>query len=475
MIAKLEAMKGGETPAQFLKNNKVAVLKTADNLASIFNGNPTMTEVQKFLKGKSYEIMQAAFAYASKRNMIDVKQVDQIIGKLEMSMAQKAVNTKGSGLTPQQKAVVISMEGYGSLLKGTEDYKINMTQLSESLKAIGARQHLVETPSAERKRIPFTLMGNKASTMQRVIQPLIEQAIADGRDTYVEPFSGAGTTLYVLPNLFEKGLTEANLNFFDREKYMVVNAIKNKEINVAESVNKAWDTVIDTISEDLMKIPAVKDVMEMYNAKPGTPRFYAVAELAFYPQYTKQFFAETPDAKLAKNGELTETFKDWLKGKVMKDQNIEEADAQVIADQILSDTSLFEKNYPEISKNISDRLEAFDNIDNVKTVDDALVTTFARHFKQRGSSGQRVVSASGGFQDMLGAYKKTIEGLSNYQKILDKHGDKISIANMDGKEFIQKMSEEKDMAKTVAYFDPPYVRTTATYVKNAPEAVKMSL
>lgn len=110
MIAKLEAMKGGETPTQFLKNNKAAVLKTADNLASIFNGNPTMTEVQKFLKGKSYEIMQAAFAYASKRNMIDVKQVDQIIGKLEMSMAQKAVNTKGSGLTSQQKAVVISME-----------------------------------------------------------------------------------------------------------------------------------------------------------------------------------------------------------------------------------------------------------------------------------------------------------------------------------------------------------------------------
>ena len=54
---------------------------------------------------------------------------------------------------------------------------MNMTEISNGLKETGARLHLTETPFAERKRIPFTLMGNKASTMQRVLQPLIEQGI----------------------------------------------------------------------------------------------------------------------------------------------------------------------------------------------------------------------------------------------------------------------------------------------------------
>lgn len=291
----------------------------------------------------------------------------------------------------------------------------------------------------------------------------------------MEPFSGAGTSLYILPKLFAAGLGEADLNFFDREKYIVVKSIQDGTINVRESVDRAWNTVIDSIAEDLMKIPSIKEIMDGYGAKPGTPEFYTVAELAFYPQYAKTFFEETPDAKLAKNGEITETFKEWLAQKVMKDQNISEEEARTISAEILSDTGLFEKNYPQISKDISDRLEAFDNIDNVKTVDDALVTTFARHMKQRGTSGQRIVSASNGFQDMFGAYKKTLDGLTNYDGILRKHGDKINIHSMDGKEFIAKMGKEKDLGKTVAYFDPPYVRTTAVYVKNAPEAVKMSL
>lgn len=102
--------------------------------------------------------MQAAYQYGVKRNMLDVRKVDELVSKVEMGMSAKSVNAKGSGLTSQQKATVISMEGYGSLLRGTEDYKINMTQLSESIKELGARQHFVETPSAERKKIPFTLM-----------------------------------------------------------------------------------------------------------------------------------------------------------------------------------------------------------------------------------------------------------------------------------------------------------------------------
>jgi len=74
---------------------------------------------------------------------------------------------------------------------------------------------------------------------------------------------------------------------------------------------------------------------------------------------------------------------------------------------------------------------------------------------------------------VTGAIDKVVNAMIEKYETLQKHGDKIQLYSMDGGEFVNKMAlENPDPSKRVAYFDPPYLRTTGTYIKNNQEAAK---
>jgi len=256
-----------------------------------------------------------------------------------------------------------------------------------------------------------------------------------------------------------------HLNYYDKEKYTVNKALQEGKMDVEKEVDQAWDTIIGEVSGELINIPEIARVIKDHPEwGPGTKSFKDVMSLSFYPKYAEDFFREVPDSKLAMKGEISEPFKDWLKEKFMK-EGLNEEDAIVAMDNTLSDPSTFEAQYPEISKKIGDILEKYNNVDGIKTVQDAVLTTMARHMMQRGSSGQRIASAKDGFSDVTGLVKKMKRGFQNYKDIY-KRNKGINIYNMDGKEFIAKMGEKFNGENAIIYNDPPYIRTTKTYIKN---------
>ena len=136
----------------------------------------------------------------------------------------------------------------------------------------------------------------------------------------------------------------------------------------------------------------------------GTKDMAELTELVgFYPTLAKQFFKERLDGKVAIKGELTETFKDWLDDKITKDaekRNLVGEELQEFIDQemqkVLSeDSTVFEKQYPGMSKAIATAIDKYDIVSDKMTPEQAMSTAIARQLRQRGASGQKVVSAAG--------------------------------------------------------------------------------
>jgi len=177
-------MMGPQTRAEVVK-------KMSDVIKDVFTKQPTISEIQALFKDHAYDIVQAGFKRALDKKMITMQQYEDIIHKYRASTEKKFVNSKGSGLTRDQEIALVNMEGWGKLFKKDMDWKINKAQISESLKKTGSRLHIIESPTSERVPLPFSLMGNKSSTFQRVIKPKIITAITHGADTYVEPYGGA--------------------------------------------------------------------------------------------------------------------------------------------------------------------------------------------------------------------------------------------------------------------------------------------
>ena len=371
--------------------------------------------------------------------------------------------------------------GWDKLLKWIDSFKIIIPQVKESLKNLQARLHLVNPPEWQRVKLPFSLMWNKSATYKNVLLPVFKKAIEKWAEIYIEPFGWAGTTYYFAPELFESWLKEININHFDNEKYAVISAIKEKRIdNIEKEISNAYDEIFKEIWEVLQDIPEVKDIMDLYKFDVKWQEFKEAVELFFYPEYAKQFFEENPDTKLAIKWELTENFKTWLWEKLKTEAEAKwiEMTPQQVLDAVeitLNDRWVFERKYPTISKRIEKVLDKFDVIDfDKKDYKTAIRTALSRHLRQRWDSWQKVISATNSFQNVLNVKKKMIDWLNVYKNTFDKYWDKINIYNMDGKEFIKEMSKYNN-EKTIAYFDPPYVRTTAVYVKNQPKEIQESL
>ena len=447
---------------------KALVEKVSQDLVKIAKNinEPKPEDFQRIFEENAEDVIHDSVKYAIKIGAMTEEDARKFADFANVTIP-KYVNKSGEGMNKAQEAGATDMEnGFQKVFKDGKEYKISIKALSQWIKKIGIRLHLVETPEAKRVPIPFTLMGNKSATIRKIIKPAVINAIKNGSKNYVEPYGGAGTTLYIADDLFSAGLETMDLNFYDKEKYVVQNAVKNGEIDPVNDVEEAWDSVMIDIIDSIKDEPGMQELVE-YLPEFGTPAFKEAASLIFYPTYATRYFKEVEDGKLAKGGELTTTFLEWLVEDVKKsDTTLTDEEAEQVAMEMLDEEN-FEANYPKISSQISEVIARIDNIDSIQgDARTALRVAIAKHLKQRGSSGQRILSASSGFTSVAGARDKMIKGLSFYKEVYDRHGDKITIHNADGKEFVSDMAGKYDAKNVVMYADPPYIRTTKVYVGN---------
>jgi len=439
---------------------------------------PNTNDIVNLLKNTELERLQEATNWAVQKNMIS-KEQGEIMSNAFKSVAPKINRAPTGKLSKYQRNELLDMQGYQSIFKQTKDIKINLSQVSESLKNIWAKLHVVNPPEWKRVKLPFTLMWNKSATYRQVLAPMIKKWLEQGAKRFVEPFAGAWTSYYFAPEMFKNWLEEMHINHFDDEKFEVIKAVKESvwgwewKMRVLEDVTEAFNTIIDEMWDILAEIPEIKSIMEDYDVQVWTKGFKDMAEIFFYPQYAKQFFEERPDTKLWIKWELSSTFKEWLIETKGKETWLTWEKLDILIDSILTDPSVFETRYPQISKQISTILDKYDNVQvNSWDYKTWLLKSVAKHLRQRWDSWQKVVSASGWFQNVIWTKEKMIDWLLVYKKTFIQHWKNIHIYKMDWKEFITKMWQNFNNLETMFYWDPPYLRTTGTYIKQTPWSEK---
>lgn len=462
-----------EDPKEKWKPLKITqtIKKTAKQIHSLAN-RWDIKGLTNLIKEKWTDILLKWVDYAEASNMITKEDAKTLRETINEKQDIQTITPRGN-LSSQQRISLLDMLWFDKIFKKISDQKILVPQLIKSLKNISAKLFLVQAPSQWRVKLPFALMWNKSATYNAVILPMVKQGASQWVEVYIEPYGWAGTSYYFADEIFNSWIKEMNINHFDTEKFTVVEAIKNwKIVNIEKEVESAYNEVVDEIAEKLQEIPEVKEVMGESWYTVWEPWFTEMAEILFYPQYAKQFFIENPDSKIAFKWNLTEPFKNWLKTKIdlkAKEQGLELTDIQLEEqlEEILSDTSLFEKSYPKMAKDI---VEIINKIDDTKIKDwdytTALKVSVAKHFRQRWDSYQKVISAQSWFNNLIGIKNKMIQWLTKYQQVFDKYWDKINIYHMDWKDFIKEMWKDKNSQKSITYMDPPYIRTTKTYLKN---------
>jgi hypothetical protein len=269
--------------------------------------------------------------------------------------------------------------------------------------------------------------------------------------------------------------------------------MKDGKMNINNDITNAYDTIIGDITDALMKNETFKKIYsdaqmgDFAESKVGSKAFKeALTLLGFHPELAKDFFRQNLDVKLSKDGELTQKFKDRVGETIVKPQlrekfpelegiELEDAIIQGVAD-VLAKPELFEKQYSGISKSINEVLGKYDTDNFVNSINGdhnkALLVAISKHFRQRGVSGQKIVSPSEGFTSVEGVKDRMIDSLARYKDTLDRFGDKISIYNEDGQKFINDRSHEQrakdNINNTARYFDPPYMHSNEMYIHNNP-------
>ncbi len=289
--------------------------------------------------------------------------MDEMMKELiaNINKGNQVVNKPGEPLTNKQRMAILRRSDFKTPLKGIDDIKVKTERLNDFLKTNPDKSlHIIEAPTLPESK-PFAMMGTKERTYQNIMKPNVMRAIDQGSKSYIEPFGGVGTSLYHLPDYFQKGLEEAHINMFDIEKYTIVKAMQDGKMNVATDVAEAYHTVIKDITDELLKNDQFKKmfddlgVQELLTPELGTKDFReALLMLGFHPELAKRFFTENIDAKLVKKGELTETFTDRLNEDVkqtIKEKNPEMEELELTqatekgVQAILNKPGLFEKQY----------------------------------------------------------------------------------------------------------------------------------
>lgn len=485
---------------------------------------PTIADISKLFSKYTPDILEEALKIARKKHAItpeDYVKIEQQLQKALANPENKLVNDTIKGqsawLSDKQKVAMLHRNNFNDLFKDTQDHKVNFTAVSDALRKDNLRLHIVSPWSFQRLSIPFSLMGNKSSTAENILAPLVIQWLQQGKNVYIEPFWGAGTSILLLPHYFQmKPDLKVHINIFDNEKYTLIDRVKGKDDHqIYKLINDNYNKIMGDITNKLMENEKFKTTMEdmirMYNTmiedgllddkewhRPktlditemskiiGTKFMGELTELVgFYPNLAKQYFKERIDSKVAIKWELTESFKERLDEKLRKDWESQGLEWTILETYITDNTKrilneeskIFEKQYPGMSKDISTIIDKYDIVKDKMTPDEATQTSIARLLRQRGTSGQRIVSAWEWFQNVEWVAMKLWYWLEKYRDVLDKYEWRIDIQNKDGQQFIEEMWKKYDWwTNVIGYNDPPYWQSAQTYIKatSDPE-VKKSL
>lgn len=455
---------------------------------------PTAKQIEMLIKKYWFDIVKDALDEARFKNILNKKQNDIINTALEK--AKKSVwtykNNKWKGLTHEQEMALTDMTDYKDIWKTKKEKKINQSELSKYLKKDKLVLELVEPNRDIKEIIPFTLLWNKQHTYQNHLLPLFLQAIKNWKTIFNEPFWGAWLSVAYLDRLFNAWLEKANINIFDIEKYITVKYLHKYwyDEHLSKLVEDTKNNILTDMEQAIRKeIPWVWKYLDEVSAKFWTKDFVSQAKeiSMLYPELAKTFFKENPDAKLAKEWNLTTTFTDWLKKKAEENaiekywekkwETIDKKEKETILDTAVEkqmDSDFIEKHYPKLNKILSevlDKYEKYDtlNPDNIEwSIKDAIETALSRKYRfTRSWTWQWVFEASKWFKNLeWWGRKKFVIWLKKYAKNLQQYKDKVELYNMDWWEFIKKISKEEPQDKSFYYLDPPYLRTTWVYIKN---------
>lgn len=498
---------GQEQGAKFAMGK---VLKDAKKIREAKLKQPTVSDIAKLMNKYAPDILKQALDLAKKKQAIttqDHARIQEQIDRATRNPDSRLVNAEKDWqmlwLSEKQKIAMMHWNKFNDIFKDTKDHKVNFKAVSESLTKNNLRMHVVTPGSHSRLPIPFALMGNKASTAQNILAPLVEQWLFQWKNIYIEPFGGAGTSILLLPRYLKINPNlRVDINIFDAEKYTLIDRVRWKdESQIYRLVSKNYGKIMGDITAKLLEdnkfkeamtdaILSYNSLMEMGLAEGtplkiedldkliGTKEMTELAELVgFYPNLAKQYFKERIDGKVSIKWELTDSFKEWLDDHIRKTGEKQGLDWEKLEEYVIEGTKkllneeskLFEKIYPKMSKAIWEVLDIYDVMKDNMTPDEAMLTSIARQLRQRGTSWQRMISAWEWFQNVEWVKTKLWYWLTEYQKVLNKYENTVKIHNKDGWQFIKDMAEKYKgrLNEMMKYDDPPYVQSAQVYKANA--------
>lgn len=284
------------------------------------------------------------------------------------------------------------------------------------------RQHIesVKLPSRSKASRLFGLLGNKNTSIP-LFENIYEKWVKDGVENIFEPYAGAFTLgTHSLRKAIEAGLKEYHANVFDKEKFMIIQAIRDgKQAEVTELLNKAIEEFTVAIYKESAKHPVVEEA---------------------FTEFTKKY----PDSYVGSN--------EWLKF-TLYDTNIG-ADAVNYPDVYDAFRKVFQTVMNEFA---IDRTE-------IKNLSDAVKVAFSNVIGVSSGKSQSMISSNGfkSFENVVHHPKygmaAAINQTAEIMKLAKEKGTEINIYTEDGVEFLNRL-DEVDKSKTGIYLDPPYIKS----------------
>jgi len=349
-------------------------------------------------------------------------------------------------LAEDQKQLYSTLQAYNVNNKNALIPKVDIERLMNLQDELGFTFAPIEVPTGASKSRPevkatFQLPGNKSRTQNNILRDQFEDAIDDGKEVIADFYSGAGTMVAIMPDLAKRGAKEFHFNFFDQEKFRIQSAIfEGKADEVKQAIDTSYTKIVELVEANLLKSKNkdVRRIMKEFKAEqPDGVRFGST-------QF-KQWYEAKGYPKPIVNGEFYEAWQKPIQ-KAM-DTTRENFGKKV----------RFDEDYnPYFEGAVTEIQEATD------------VAVFTRIVM--GDKSQRFIGKDGFFpkENSVFSFKELIDRDAAAYAKTQELGAQVTIHSEDGKDLIHRLIpefKERGLSdKVVAYADPPYKRTTGTYL-----------
>jgi len=272
----------------------------------------------------------------------------------------------------------------------------------------------------------FQLPGNKGATTNSFLLPHFLESLKNGKEVVVDLHAGGGTLMPRTDKLINAGATEIHLNFFDKEKYLIQKALQEGNLReIQTTFDEVYEEIVRNVESKLTqsKNTEIRKILKQF--RKDEPDIL-IGSKKFNEWYTKSGFP-----KITQGGQVYEA---WQKAaqKAMKEMT------------------------PEVT----------DPANLEEAIQIAMIKRIVIHEGGQPFIGKKGFGITEGH---LKKFKKLMErDAGNFSKA-ERRGATVMIHSEDGKTLIKQLSDEfrsrEIIDKVVAYADPPYMRTTKTYLK----------